>query len=394
MRDVITTRWPSARARFLFREVNERGHELPLASVTKDGGVEFRSDLQISVWNPGEDTSLYKRVKPGDFVIGLRSFQSGIGHSSIEGLVSPAYTVLRTTAPKIHHPYVRHLFKSDVFISRLENVAQGIRQGRTISTFDFHELPLPMPPFLVQRAIAGFLDAETARIDALIAKKQRLQVLLAGRWKAKVERITSNGVPVRVRRVTSLITSGPRGWAERAGDVGEPFVRSANLQPSSLDLRTDNLAGVRADGSEAQRCRTYAGDTVMGITGANTGWVGFVTASHAGYVSQHVAILRPAGIEPRWLAYSLFAQRAQEQLLAGQYGGTKQQLGLDDLAELTLHLPSRPEQRRLCAELDHGALRTAALGASLHRQIALLQERRQALITAAVTGELDIGGPR
>lgn len=87
--------WDRLRGRLLFREVNERGCDLPLASVTRDGGVEFRSDLNISVWNPGDDISSYKRVLPGDFVIGLRSFQSGIGASTIEGLVSPAYTVLR-----------------------------------------------------------------------------------------------------------------------------------------------------------------------------------------------------------------------------------------------------------------------------------------------------------
>src|SRR3989442_348325 len=88
-------RWPTERARDLFREGNEHGCDLPLASVTRDGGVEFRSDLNISVWNPADDVSSYKRVLPGDFVIGLRSFQSGIGYSTIAALVSPAYSVLR-----------------------------------------------------------------------------------------------------------------------------------------------------------------------------------------------------------------------------------------------------------------------------------------------------------
>ena len=77
--------WSKVRGRHLFREVNERGFDLPLASVTRDGGVEFRSDLDFAVWNPDDDTSHYKRVRPQDFVIGLRSFQSGIGFSTLEG---------------------------------------------------------------------------------------------------------------------------------------------------------------------------------------------------------------------------------------------------------------------------------------------------------------------
>ena len=117
--------WYEVRARHLFREVNDRGFDLPLASVTKDGGVEFRSDLTISVWNPGDDVASYKRVLPGDFVIGLRSFQSGIGSSTLAGLVSPAYTVLRPVRPVVNGFY-RHLFKSQEFISRLENVPRGL----------------------------------------------------------------------------------------------------------------------------------------------------------------------------------------------------------------------------------------------------------------------------
>ena len=124
--------WRQVRGRYLFREVNERGYDLPLASVTRHGGVEFRSDLDISVWNPASNTSHYKRVGLGDFVIGLRSFQSGIGHSTLEGLVSPAYTVLRPVSSQVLGGFFKHLFKSDIYISRLENVAQGIRQGRTI----------------------------------------------------------------------------------------------------------------------------------------------------------------------------------------------------------------------------------------------------------------------
>ena len=382
------------RNRFLFREVNDRGFDLPLASVTRDGGVEFRSDLDISVWNPGDDVSHYKRVRPGDFVIGLRSFQSGIGSSQLEGLVSPAYTVLRPTSLLVDGGFFKHLFKSDIFVSRLENVAQGIRQGRTIATEDFYNIEVSVPPPPEQRAIADYLDAETARIDALITKKRRMIDLLLERWRSSVDEITGRGDPVQVRYLTSAITSGPRGWADRVSAKGAPFIRSANLRRDSVNLQLEDLARLTPPvTAESQRSMTSVGDTLVGITGANTGWVGWVNdETSGGYVSQHVAMLRPKDVEPHWLTYSLFAHRSQDQLLGGQYGGTKTQLGLSDLAELKIRLPTAREQRALLDQLDQERKRVNQTRKALPTQLDLLIERRQALITAAVTGELEIPG--
>jgi type I restriction enzyme S subunit len=119
--------------------------------------------------------------------------------------------------------------------------------------------------------------------------------------------------------------------------------------------------------------------------------VGIVGSDHAGgYVSQHVALLRPRGVDSRWLAYSIFCSRAQDQLLGGQYGGTKQLLGLDELAELSIRVPARRDQERLVRTLDHAKRIRDRTKAALQRQLSLLSEHRQALITAAVTGELEI----
>src|SRR6185312_10757284 len=111
----------------------------------------------------------------------------------------------------------------------------------------------------------------TVRIDALIAKKRRLIELAAEKFRTIIDYATENGKPATARRFTSLITSGPRGWSDRVGDVGQPFIRSANLQRDRLDLRFDNLQRVaRSADAEALRAQTRLGDTVIGITGANT----------------------------------------------------------------------------------------------------------------------------
>ena len=269
--------------------------------------------------------------------------------------------------------------------------SDGTKMPRT-SWEKLAEYRMQIPPIGNQRAIADYLDRETARIDALTEKKGQIMGLLEERTRVLIDDMTHASRVGRVRNVTSLCTSGPRGWADRVGSEGSPFIRSANLKRDSINLSYDDLAHViPPDSHEARRSEVEPGDVLVGITGANTGWIGRVDHRFAGgYVSQHVAILRPAGIEPDWLAYSLFSPRVQDQLLGGQYGGTKQQLGLDDLLELRIGLPQVEDQRIRVARMDAARQILEGLSDRLTRQVEALKERRQAFITAAVTSELEI----
>jgi type I restriction enzyme S subunit len=252
---------------------------------------------------------------------------------------------------------------------------------------------IPLPNGGSQHAIADYLDRETARIDGLVTAKRRMLELLEERGRVAISDVTAAGRPMTVRRVISLCTTGPRGWGEHVADEGEPFIRSANLRRDDIELQTSNLALVTPPASrEAARSRTFPGDVLVGVTGANTGWVGIVRP-YVGraYVSQHVAILRPIrSLLSEWLAYSLFSIRVQDQLIGGQYGGTKQQLGLQDLAEIVIRVPDVIRQREFVAVLERAKRISRAAFASLTAQIRLLEEHRQALITAAVTGQLGI----
>jgi type I restriction enzyme S subunit len=123
----------------------------------------------------------------------------------------------------------------------LSDYVEVEKRGTTFSGIteeSVDQFPVPLPPPPTQRLIADYLDAETARIDALIAKKRRMIELLDLRIRAAISSVTEVGEPVRVRHVTSLRTSGPRGWANLVRDDGEPFIRSANLRRDDIDLRS------------------------------------------------------------------------------------------------------------------------------------------------------------
>ena len=109
-------------------------------------------------------------------------------------------------------------------------------------------------------------------------------------------------------------------------------------------------------------------------------------------MSQHVAIVRPAIVDPVWFAYAMTAPTVRSQLLGGQYGGTKTQLSLNDLGELVVNVPSRDVQARIGREIAAKYSASMATKRALDTQAERLREHRQALITAAVTGQMAVPG--
>ncbi|MNR94674.1 EcoKI restriction-modification system protein HsdS [compost metagenome] len=184
-----------SRARDLFETVSEKARpDLPLLAVMQDIGIVRRDELNRRVAMPDGDTSSYKVVRPGDFVISLRSFEGGLEYSKITGLVSPAYTVLRPTQP-INGSYYRHFFKSRSFIGRLDRLIFGIRDGKQIAFRDFGDMHIPSPTLNEQSVHAELMNllesgiaTETRRRDALMRQKRGLtQKLLTGEWRVKVD---------------------------------------------------------------------------------------------------------------------------------------------------------------------------------------------------------------
>ena len=167
----IPTGWELRRAKTLFTQRNSKGNEIEvLLSPTQKYGVVPQSQLE-GVVQVKEDTDLqmFKTVHKGDFVISLRSFQGGFEYSLYEGVCSPAYQVFYPTSP-ICDTYYRYLFKSQSFISKMNNLTVGIREGKNIQYVDFANSQIPVPPLAEQERIAAFLDAECAEIDAVLEK--------------------------------------------------------------------------------------------------------------------------------------------------------------------------------------------------------------------------------
>ena len=184
----FSVNWTLSLASDIFVVETDKGHpELPVLSASQELGMVKRDSIGINMQYSKQNVASYKRVQPGRFVIHLRSFQGGFAHSAIEGITSPAYTVLTLKEPQKHDDYFwKYLFTSPEFIKRLELVTYGIRDGRSISVEDFFELPFRFPAIIEeQRKIARFFS----HLDTLIAVENEKLIRLKNIKSASLEKM-------------------------------------------------------------------------------------------------------------------------------------------------------------------------------------------------------------
>lgn len=167
----FTDDWEQRKAGEIFKSVSDKGYtDLPVLSASQELGMILRDEIGIDIKYDESSIKNYKRVKPGQFVIHLRSFQGGFAWSDIEGITSPAYTILDYQEPEEHcSKFWKIVLTSPMFITRLETVTYGIRDGRSISFTDFSTLNLNVPSIAEQQKIGEYFS----NLDNLITLHQR-----------------------------------------------------------------------------------------------------------------------------------------------------------------------------------------------------------------------------
>ena len=181
----IPKHWNTKRAKYLFEQKTDKGNKnaLILLSPTQNYGVipqelyEELSGFSAVKLNEKTDFNLLKTVHKGAFVISLRSFQGGFEYSEYEGVVSPAYQVFYPTC-LISDGYFKYLFKTQVFIDKMNSYTMSLRDGKNIAFADFGRTYMPIPPVEEQQRIADYLDNIVSEINTTISeKKEQLTTL-------------------------------------------------------------------------------------------------------------------------------------------------------------------------------------------------------------------------
>ena len=267
-----------------------------------------------------------------------------------------------------------------------------------------------------QRAIAAFLDRATAKIDALVAKKERLIELLQEKRTTLITHAVTKGldpnVPMkdsgvewlgkipshwivrRMKHVVNKIGSGktPSGGAEAYTKDGVMLLRSQNVHDSGLKL--DDVAFIESEtDEEMSNNRVYDSDVLLNITGASLGrcCLADVGNRHAN-VNQHVCIIRPdeQKSESAFLVHLVQSHSLQNQIFTNENGVSRNALNFEQIGSLLIVQPTMAEQREIAAFVNRKSAEIGPLVSQVHQAIFHLNELRTAFISAAVTGKIDV----
>lgn len=410
--------WPILPAKSLFSNPVERNYtdDIHLTPSQKYGVLPQTEYMEVTgnrvVLNlSGADNM--RHVETGDFVSHLRSFQGGLEYSPFRGKVSSAYTVLRPRR-EIEPRFYKYLFKSGRYVQGLATTTEQLRDGQSIRYEQFALLRLPYPPLEEQKTIADFLDQELHRVDSLTEKQAMLVRRLRERKNALLKEhvlgIDSSsrasnshqkewlaGVPenwqiTKIRREFSLTLGKTLNAAANSGDIETPYLRAGNIQESGIDLSETKT--IAATAKERADLKLIEGDVVVVEGGAGYGRSDVLEQPLVGWIFQnHVIRARSQGsVPPEYLDYYIKYLRSIGHFEKLSSYATIPSISSEALGQISIPKPPVDVSRQIIKILQQEFREHDALITKSQRLIEILSERRAALISAAVTGKIDVRG--
>ena len=328
---------------------------------------------------------------PGTLLFAMYASVGAVAELGVEAAWNQALLGLRPERGRADPRFVRY------WLEHLRPSLAGLVRSNTQDNLNAEQVgnfPFPVAAVEQQRAIADFLDTETARIDALITKKRRMIDLLEERVEGTVSAALWSGefTPTRLKFLCGLPTSGNRDHSSfTPDDEGVPCLRGLNVRPGRLE--TQDLLRISSDDhARLAQTRLQPGDLVI-VRSGNAGSAAVIPDSF-GDVNcvDLVVVRRSARLDPSFLEYVVNSREAQEQVKSKSAGALLTHFNAVDAGDLVVPLVALEDQTAIVARLDREVGQLRSIASRLAQQVDLLQEHRQALITAAVTGELEVPG--
>lgn len=391
---------------------------IPMEAVSENGGLDLTQNRPIAEVESGytflrEGDVAYAKITPC-FENGKAAVMVGLTEGIAFGTTE--LTVLRAKPGIAHGRFLFWLIKSPEFSFAGEATMTGAGGQKRVPDAFTRNFEIACPPLPEQQAIADFLDRETEKIDALVGEQRRLIALL----KEKRQAVTSHAVTKGLDPTASLKPSGldwlgdiPAHWEvtslRRLVDPKRRITYGI-VQPGSPDpngrymirgqdyskgwVHEDEVFRVSPAIEEPyRRARLATGDIVVTIVGAGTGNTALVPEGFNGAnITQTTARIAPLQgyISSDFLLATLASEVGQQQVRLFQKGAAQPGLNLEHLAAFRFPVPPLAEQHEISRITSAKTDGFDALTAEATRAITLLQERRAALISAAVTRKIDV----
>ena len=376
-----------------FSSSREKGYEgLPLMSVTLNDGLVFRDSLDRKT-DTNLDPNEHLIIKPGYIAYNMmRVWQGALGRAAADGLVSPAYVVIKPNE-KIDSLYAEYLFKSARMIYLFWAFSYGLTRDRLRLYYnDFARIPVVLLPLPEQKKIAQILstwDKAIATTEQLLAnsqqqKKALMQKLLTGKKRLLDEngvRFSGEWSSVTVRQMGKVVTGGTPDtqnseyWDGELAWVTPTDITKLRSRFVSKTSRTITDLGVRnssatilPSGSLLVCTRATVGESAISSTRIST--------------NQGFKNLVPSDSYDVNFLYYLFKQNVHE-IVRRACGSTFLEISKKDFEQISMICPEKKEQKRIAAALALSDERIT----SLQTKLSLLSREKKALVQQLLTGK-------
>ncbi len=392
-------------------ETTDPGMEIDYVDIGNVDPIQGITDVEKLVF--ADAPSRARRiVRQGDVIIStVRTYLRAIaqiGATDANLIVSTGFAVIRPW--QMDDGFVAYAVNAPYFVERVVAHSVGVSYP-AINASELVCLGIALPSLTEQRAIAAFLDRETARIDDLVARKERLIELLQEKRTALITQAVTKGldpdVPMKDSGVEWL-GEAPEHWGVKrlkhlatVNDEALPETTDPGMEIDYVDIgNVDPIQGITdveklvfADAPSRARRIVRHGDVIISTVRTYLRAIARIEATDASLiVSTGFAVIRPWQMDDEFVAYAVNAPYFVERVVAHSVGVSYPAINTSELVCLDIALPPLPEQRAIAAFLDRETAKIDALVAKIRKAIDLLKEQRTALISAAVTGKIDVRG--
>ena len=409
----VPSHWEVKKMKFLFQDTSIKNKpDETLLSVTQNRGVIPRDWLEERTVMPSGSLETFKFIEKDDFAISLRSFEGGLEICHHDGIISPAYTVLKYNKKLLNNGYYKYLFKCQKFISEMQTSIVGIREGKNISYEELKYSFLPIPQTNEQQKIAQFLDDKTAKIDQAVDLAEKQIALLKEHKQILIQNAVTRGlnpdVPLKDSGV-EWIGQVPKHWEVKK------LKYLAKFSPSKSEITCNHEESCSFIPMEKLKLNTLVLDEIKQIKNVYSAYTYFrdedlliakVTpcfenknfaiaknlVNSIGFGSSEIYVLRTYNnLFNRFLFYRLQEQNFMDIAISKMSGtGGLKRVPSEFINNFQLALPPLCEQQKIADYLDKQTAKIDQAIALKTAHIEKLKEYKSVLINDVVTGKVRV----
>ncbi len=401
---IVPQSWKVDKIKYHLKALGMRNHgNAQVLSVYREYGVIPKDSRDDNHNVTSEDTSNYRYVRKGDFVINkMKAWQGSMAVSRYIGIVSPAYYVYQFTDDALNRGYFHYLLRSKLYAAEFARISGGIRVGQwDLSAYNFENTMLLIPPLEEQGKIATFLDSQCSEIDAISADIQKeIETLEQYKRSVITEAVTKGLNPDAETKKSTIFYMAPYNFEWRLSKIGYECTKLARpFLPADTPLLCTNKGKVSPRPSDMTGKMVSEDNAMQGIHkgdiaihGMDT-WHGAIAMSEYDGKITRVVHVCDSKQDKRFIVYYLqqLAFNDVYKLISfGIRGNTSDFRSWDKVKDIYIALPDIGEQQKISDFLDLECRRVEDIVSEKKKQLDVLDAYKKSLIYEYVTGKKEV----